>query len=60
MAQVRLMQRLKNQSALTQTLDVGGENGAVWLDEPVLDVSEGWDLLGWLEDCLVDICEIKN
>jgi hypothetical protein len=39
------MQRLKNQSALTQTLDVGGENGTV-LDEPVLDGSEGWDLFG--------------
>jgi hypothetical protein len=45
------MERLKNQSALTQTLNVGGEDGTVWLDEPVLDALEGWDLFGWLEDC---------
>ena len=38
------MQRLKNQSPLTQTLDVGGENGRVWLD-----ASGGGDLFGWLE-----------
>ena len=51
MAQVKLIERLKNQSVLTQTLNVGGENGTVWLDEPVLDGLEGWDLFGWLEDC---------
>jgi hypothetical protein len=45
------MARLRNQSPLAQTLNVGGKNGAVWLDEPVLDGLEGRDLFGGLEDC---------
>jgi hypothetical protein len=43
------MTRLKNQSPLTQTADVGGMNGSMGLVK--LDGIEGWDPFGWVESC---------
>ena len=41
------MTRLKNQSPLTQTAEVGGTNGSVGLDK--FDGMAGWDPFGWVE-----------